>query len=99
MNPREKPSLKELQPDLLHRTRELHRALIAPEGSIEAPPPSTSEKAALAVNKGLLKLRRAAYHARSGNVAASAPAVDAMGADACAGCHANQPAYLVPVPP
>jgi hypothetical protein len=73
MSPREPPSLDERQRDLLYRTRELHRALIAPEGSIEAPPPSTSEKAALAVNKGLLKLRRAAYHARLSNVAASAP--------------------------
>jgi hypothetical protein len=73
MSPREPPSLDERQRDLLYRTRELHRALIAPEGSIEARPPSTSEKAALAVNKGLLKLRRAAYHARSANAAASAP--------------------------
>jgi hypothetical protein len=31
MSRREKPSLEELQRDLLHRTRELHRALIAPE--------------------------------------------------------------------
>jgi hypothetical protein len=73
MSRRSKPSLEDLQRDLLYRTRELHRALIAPEGSIEAPPPSTSEKAALAVNKGLQKLRRAAYHARSANAAASAP--------------------------
>jgi hypothetical protein len=33
---RDKPSLEDLQRDLLHQTRELHRALIAPEGSIEA---------------------------------------------------------------
>jgi hypothetical protein len=73
VNSREKPSLEELQRDLLHRIRELHRALTAPEGSIEARPLSIPERGALAVNKGLLKLRRAAYHARLANVAASAP--------------------------
>jgi hypothetical protein len=73
MSRRAKPSLEELQRDLLHRTRELRRALIAPEGSIEAPPASAPEQGAVAVNKGLLKLRRAAYHARSANAAASAP--------------------------
>ena len=73
MSRREKPSLEELRRDLLHRTRELHRALIAPEGSIEARPPSTPEKGDLAVDKGLQKLRRAAYHARAAQAAASAP--------------------------
>jgi hypothetical protein len=73
MSRREKPSLEELQRDLLHRTRELHRALIAPEGSIEARPASTPEKGALAVDKGLQKLRRAAGHARAAKAAASAP--------------------------
>jgi hypothetical protein len=58
MSRRQKPSLEELQRDLLHRTRELHRPLIAPEGSIEARPPSAPEQGAAAVNKGLLKLRR-----------------------------------------
>jgi hypothetical protein len=58
MSRRAKPSLEELQRDLLHRTRELRRALIAPEGSIEAPPASAPEQGTLAVNKGLQKLRR-----------------------------------------
>ena len=69
---RKKPPLEDLQRDLLHRTRELHRALIAPGGSIEARPPNAAT-AALAVNKGLLKLRRAAHHARCANAAAAAP--------------------------
>jgi hypothetical protein len=73
MSRRDKPSLEDLQRDLLYRTRELHRALIAPEGSIEAPPPNAPKDGAVAVNKGLQKLRRAAYHARSANAAASAP--------------------------
>jgi hypothetical protein len=73
MSRRDKPSLEDLQRDLLYRTRELHRALIAPEGSIEAPPPNAPKDGAVAVNKGLQKLRRAAYHARLANVAASAP--------------------------
>jgi hypothetical protein len=73
MDQRGRPSLEELQRDLLHRTRELHRALIAPEGSIEARPLNAPKEGAVAVNKGLLKLRRAAYHARSANAAASAP--------------------------
>ena len=68
----EKLSLEELQRDLLHRTRDLHRALVAPEGSIEARPPNTPENAASAVDKGLQKLRRAADHARAAK-AASAP--------------------------
>jgi hypothetical protein len=73
VNSREKPSLEDLQRDLLYRTRELHRALIAPEGCIEARPPNAPEEGAVAVNKGLQKLRRAAYHARSANAASSAP--------------------------
>jgi hypothetical protein len=63
MSRREKTSLEELQRDLLQRTLELHRALFAPEGSIEARPTSTPEKWDLTVDKGLQKLRRAAYHA------------------------------------
>jgi hypothetical protein len=73
MSRRDKPSLEDLQRDLLYRTRELHRALIAPEGSIEARPPSMAERRALAVDKGLQKLRRAAYHARAANAAAPVP--------------------------
>jgi hypothetical protein len=73
MSSRDKPALEELQRDLLHRTGELHRALIAPDGRIEARQPSTPERAALAVDNGLQKLRRAAYHARAAKVAASAP--------------------------
>jgi hypothetical protein len=73
MDQREKLSLEDLQRDLLYRTRELHRALIAPEGSVEARPPDAPKQGALAVDKGLQKLRRAAYHARSANAAASAP--------------------------
>jgi hypothetical protein len=73
MSPREKPSLEELQRDLLLRTRELHRALIALEGSIEARPPNAPKEGAVAVNKGLPKLRRAAYNARAASVASSAP--------------------------
>jgi hypothetical protein len=73
MSRRDKPPIEELQRDLLHRTRDLHRALVAPDGSIEARPPSTAERRALAVDRGLQKLRRAAYHARAANAAASAP--------------------------
>jgi hypothetical protein len=71
MSRRDKPSIEELQRELLNRTRELHRALIASEGSIEARPPSTPEKGGQAVNKGLQKLRRGAYHARAAKAAAS----------------------------
>jgi hypothetical protein len=69
MSRRAKPSLEDLQRDLLHRI--LHRALIAPEGSIEARPLNAPKEVAVAINKGLLKLRRAAYHARSANLPAS----------------------------
>jgi hypothetical protein len=71
MSRRAKPSLEDLQRDLLHRI--LHRALIAPEGSIEARPLNAPKEVAVAINKGLLKLRRAAYHARSANLPASVP--------------------------
>jgi hypothetical protein len=60
MSRREKPSLEELPTRAAVPARELHRELIAPEGSIEARPPSTAERRALAVDKGLQKQRRAA---------------------------------------
>jgi hypothetical protein len=69
MSRRELPSLEELQRDLRHRTREIHRALVAPEGSIEARPANAPEEGAAAVDKGLQKLLRAAYHARAAKAA------------------------------
>jgi hypothetical protein len=50
MSRRAKPPLEDLQRDLLHRIRELHRALVAPEGSIEARPPNAPKEGAVAVN-------------------------------------------------
>jgi hypothetical protein len=64
MSRREKPSLEELQRDLLHRTRELHRALIAPEGSIEARPANAPEE-------GGCRGRQGAAEAPPGGVSSS----------------------------
>jgi hypothetical protein len=71
MTTKQTPTLEQLERDLLQRTESLHRRLTAPEGSMEAsPPPNTPEKRAAALAKGVRKLERAAYLARTARPAA-----------------------------